>query len=727
MEESLAFYAHSPGATGQWHQLVEHLRSVSKMARAFADAFGMGDIAYLLGLLHDLGKFNPEFQHYLRATHEGRATSSVPHAVWGAALLYGLARIRGGTDVWKELALPILGHHAGLEDAGVAATKLDAFWQERGPEVVEAQKRLAAAGLRLPVPRVPAFTTSTQREFAIRMVFSALVDADYLDTERHFEPEQASLRGRGPSLETLWHRLEAAQRKILDDSTVVNRIRREVYEACVRAASGPPGVYRLTVPTGGGKTRSGLAFALRHALIHDLRRVVVAIPYTSIIDQTARVYREILGDEAVLEHHSALQVPEEDERQDESVVRHRLATENWDAPIVVTTTVQMLESLFSNRPSKVRKIHRLSGAVIVLDEVQALPPELLRPTLDVLGWLATPVEEGGFGSTVVLSTATQPALEAVCGSEHPHLARAIEIVPDFPKHFALLKRVEYEWRPDAITWDTLAGEVEQLHQVLVVLNSRRDAFALLSALEDVPDVFHLSTLLCGAHRKRVLEEVKRRLRQGEPVRLVSTQVVEAGVDLDFPVVYRAVGPLDRIVQAAGRCNREGRLPSGPGRVIVFEPAGGRTPSGPYKVGLEKARLLLRHHPVSHLHDPDLYREYFRRLFADVDLDKKRIQEYRQALNYPEVAQRYRLIESDTVPVVVPYMDAAAQLEEFLARPGYVAWRRLQPYIVNLFAYEVATRGEWLERVADSLYLWKGAYDERLGMVEGYADPADLIV
>lgn len=700
--------------------------AVAEMARSFADAFGMGDLAYLVGLLHDLGKFNPEFQRYLRDAQAGRPASPVPHAVWGACLLYGLARVRG-TDVWKELALPILGHHAGLEDAGVAATKLNAFWQERGHEVVEAQNRLVAAGVRLPTLRVRAFASPTQREFVIRMVFSALVDADYLDTERHFAPEQARLRGRGPSLDVLWQRLEAAQREILDDSTVVNRVRREVYEACVRAASGPPGVYRLTVPTGGGKTRSGLAFALRHALAHGLRRVIVAIPYTSIIDQTARVYREILGDEAVVEHHSALEVPEGDEGQGEAQLLQRLATENWDAPIVVTTTVQLLESLLSNKPSKVRKIHRLSRAVILLDEVQALPPELLHPTLDVLELLATPVEEGGFGSTVVLSTATQPALEAVCGSEHPHLARATEIVPDFPRHFALLRRVEYEWRPDAMTWDELTGEIERLRQVLVVLNSRRDAFALLSALKDVPHVFHLSTLLCGAHRRRILDEVKRRLSEGEPVRLVSTQVVEAGVDLDFPVVYRAVGPLDRIVQAAGRCNREGRLPSGPGRVIVFEPSGGRTPSGPYKAGLEKARLLLRQYPVSRLHDPDLYREYFRRLFADVDLDKKRIQEYRQALNYPEVAQRYRLIESDTVPVVVPYMDAAAQLEEFLARPGYVTWRRLQPYIVNLFAYEVATRGEWLERVADGLYLWKGAYDERLGVVEGYADPADLIV
>lgn len=685
----------------------------------------MGDAAYLVGLLHDLGKFNPEFQRYLRSAHEGRPHPPVPHAIWGAALVYGLSRAKA-LDIWKDLALPVLGHHAGLEDAGVAATRLHAFWLERGLEVVEAQKRLEATGIKPPPLRLRATTEATRRELAIRMILSALVDADYLDTERHFDPEQAALRGRGPSLQALWEKLEAAQREILDDSTPVNRVRKEVYEACLQAASRPPGLYRLTVPTGGGKTRSGLAFALRHAVLHGLQRVIVAIPYTSIIDQTAQVYREILGDDAVLEHHSALEVPDGgDDALDEASLRQRLASENWDAPLVVTTTVQLLESLFSSRPSKVRKIHRLSRAVILIDEAQTIPPELLRPTLDMLTLLATPVEEGGYGSTVVLSTATQPSFETACGPEGLRAFAATEIVPDYPRHFAQLRRVEYAYMPQPMTWEALAREVEGLEQVLVVLNARRDALELLAALDGAADVFHLSTLLCGAHRRRVLQEVRRRLQAGLPVRLVSTQVVEAGVDLDFPVVYRAIGPLDRIVQAAGRCNREGRRPKG--QVVIFEPAEGRSPVGPYRTGLEKARFLLREHPASRLHDPELYREYFRRLFADVDLDKKRIQEYREALNYPEVAQRYRLIAGDTVSVVVPYEDAVARLEEFLVRPGYVAWRRLQPYIVSLFAYEVAARGAWLERVAEGLYLWKGAYDERLGLVEGYADPADLIV
>ncbi|HEY8341904.1 MAG TPA: CRISPR-associated endonuclease Cas3'', partial [Calditerricola sp.] len=478
MKEAV-FYAHSPGGSGQWQKLEEHLINVAEMARTFAASFGAADWAYLVGLLHDLGKCNPAFQEYLRAQHEGQNHPTVPHAIWGAALVYGLAR-RHGLDTWKELALPILGHHAGLEDAGVAATKLHDFWNQHAQDVVQALEKLKAAGLKLPPVRVFAGGDATRRELAIRMVFSALVDADYLDTERHFDPEQAKLRGRGPALEELWRKLEADQQRILDESTTVNRVRKEVYEACLRTASGAPGLYRLTVPTGGGKTRSGLAFALKHALANGLHRVIVAIPYTSIIDQTAQVYREILGDEAVLEHHSALEVPDDKtDSQDEKLIRQRLATENWDAPLVVTTTVQLFESLFSNRPSKVRKLHRLSRAVILLDEVQSLPPELLRPTLEVLKLLATPVEEGGYGSTVVLCTATQPAFEESRWLEPLQGVTINEIVPQYPQHFKELKRVNYTFRSQPLSWSELAGEIEALPQVLVVLNTRKDALALL--------------------------------------------------------------------------------------------------------------------------------------------------------------------------------------------------------------------------------------------------------
>lgn len=640
-------------------------------------------------------------------------------------MLYQLLfRVVGNPETWKDLAIPVYGHHTGLPTVGCLAQDLEEFVQQNRSALAYIKQALAP--LPKPKPLVPSSLGDTRRELFIRMLFSALVDADYLDTEQHFAPELAENRKRWPEVAELWSRFVREQESFLaarEADTLTNHVRREVYEACLRAAEGPPGIWRLTVPTGGGKTRSGLAFALKHAVFHGKRRVIVAIPYTSIIEQTADVYRKILGPEAVLEHHSQVSVTE-DEEENLSALRMRLAAENWDAPLIVTTTVQLLESLLTNRPTQARKLHNLTQSVILLDEVQALPPEILKTTLDVLKAL---VED--YGVTLVLSTATQPTFDDTPYLQEFSGLEVREIVPQYRKHFELLKRVRYEFRERPLTWDELARELWELPQVLVVLNSRRDALELLASLSNRPDVFHLSTLLCGAHRRKVLEEVSQRLKPEKraPVCLVSTQVVEAGVDLDFPVVYRAVGPLDRIVQAAGRCNREGLLTEG--RVVVFEPVEGRTPRGPYKVGLEKARLLLREHPVESLHDPEVYRQYFRRLFADVDLDKRNIQEYRRALDYPEVARRYRLIDEDTISVVVPYGEAKERLEEWLNQPRRTSWRRLQPYLVSLFRYEAIklTREGLLEPIGENLYRWTGRYDERLGLVGPVYDPSDLII
>lgn len=727
--------AHTPNKKGRWHDLYEHLTGVADEAGKFASTFGASAIAYALGLLHDLGKVNPLFQKYLDACARGKRHAKVPHAIWGAALIYAFrCKIQKDLQGWKELSLALMGHHAGLADCGTAPMKFEEFLKDTAPlsRMTDALKVMNLPMPSVVLPGCDPTHDPTAREFRIRMLFSALVDADYLNTEKHFDPEQAKLRGQGPSLDVLWKKLNIKQKEIIDNFTPLNRIRKEVYEACLNASAGPPGIYRLTVPTGGGKTRSGLAFALKHALANEgMERVVVAIPYTSIIDQTVQVYRDILGDDAVLEHHSAVEIPDDDEdSQNEVFVRRKLATENWDAPLIVTTTVQLFESFFNNRPSKVRKLHRLARAVIILDEVQTVPPGLLQPTLDVLRLLAMPVEKDGYGSTVVLCTATQPAYE---DSRWLHGFQGMtvrEIVPQYPKHFSRLKRVKYTRYRKPLSWAALAKKVARFPQVLVVLNTRKNALALIAALEDTPDVFHLSTLLCGAHRKKVLAEVKGRLAPDNPrpVRLISTQVVEAGVDLDFPVVFRALGPLDRIIQAAGRCNRENG--SKKGSVIIFEPGEGKAPGGPYKVGMEKARLLLRAHSAQELHQPDLCRDYFIELynaFRDKGLDNKDVQSYRALLNYPEVATRYRLIDDDTVSVVVPYSDGMARLAAWEAAPSYRTWTALAPYIVNLYEYEVRQKHGWLDKRSETVYAWWGTYDEKVGITEGYRDPADLIV
>jgi len=735
--------AHTPNQKGEWHSLQAHLQGVCQRAGRFAEAFGAPNLSKALAYLHDLGKARAAFQDYLDAVASGQRDAGKPHAIWGAVVAYLYVEKKKQRKGWEALALPVMGHHTGLPARGKAISKLEEALSDKLEEALSERKealeevfnalktmgRMATLEdlLQKALEELQAKvqgdcrTRRLKLEFLIRMAFSTLVDADYLDTEAHFSPETAHLRQRTYRLEELWNAFRRDQETLLQRASPspVNQVRREVYEACLRAAKLPPGLFRLTVPTGGGKTRSGLAFALKHACLHNLQRIVVAIPYTSIIDQTAEVYRGILGEEAVLEHHSAYEPPLGEE-QGEAVLRQRLATENWDAPLVITTTVQLFESLFANRPSKMRKIHRLARSVILLDEVQTLPPELLEPTLEALRLLATPVEEGGYGATVVLSTATQPAFEAIPTFKGFPIR---EIVPNYPEHFTRLERVEYEHREDPLSWQDLAEELGNRCQVMAVLNTRRDALALLKALEPDPDTFHLSTLLCPAHRREILQEVRKRLEEGRPVRLVSTQVVEAGVDLDFPEVWRAVGPLDRVVQAAGRCNREGRL--GKGRVILFWPKEGISPGGPYRVGIEKARLLLSQNPPERLHDPQLYEVYFRELFTTVETDAQEIQVYRQNLDYPEVAKRYRLIPEDTVPVVVPYGEWRERLKDFQSAPSMETWRRLQPYVVGLFRHQVEAFRKLLKRVGD-VYVWKGKYDPKRGLVAD-DDPSDLIV
>ena len=506
------------------------------------------------------------------------------------------------------------------------------------------------------------------------------------------------------------------------NNAVLMAARRDIYEACLSAAQSPPGLFRLTVPTGGGKTRSSLAFALQHIIANDskLRRVIVAIPYTSIIDQTVREYRRILGHDAVLEHHSQVPIPE-DESQSEENVRLRLASENWDASVIVTTNVQLFESLFSNRPGKVRKLHNIAGSVIILDEVQTLPVGVLAPALDVLKTLVK-----DYGVSVVLSSATQPAFHTISGI----VPTDIVSKPQFEKHFKVLARVRYEKHPVKLSWAELAAELRdhERNQIMVVMNSRKDTLRLLDELQGTTDVFHLSTLLCGWHRKAILRLVRRRLRHGMPVRLISTQVVEAGVDIDFPEVWRAMGPLDRIVQAAGRCNREGRMAT-KGRVVIFEPVEGRMPKGEYRAGFGLADFLLGQYGPEALHNPALHEEYFRRLYTEQDLDKHKVQPYREALNYPETARLFRLISEDTVLVAIGYSQGSRRLNDWKTRQSRATWRRLQPFVVSLLRREAnrLLADSWLEPVSEGLYRWMGKYDRIKGLAEAAYDPADLMV
>lgn len=712
-------YAHSRNAAGQRHDLLAHLRAVAELAATFAAPFGGDDLARWAGYWHDLGKFHQDFQTYLLAAEAGQQRRSPDHKGAGASIALRFC---------QPLALLIQGHHGGLSSRAEAAGWL----RERAadPRTDEAVALARAAGVPVepdgPLP-LPSSLGPHDGELYLRLLFSALVDADFLDTERHFQAERAVERAGAPALPALWEQFVADQARLsglADDP--VSRVRHEVYQACLAAAAQVPGFFRLAAPTGGGKTRSGLAFGLRHALAHGLRRVVVAIPYTSITDQTAAVYREIFADErAVLEHHSAVQRPDSPDGAP-TPDWSRLAAENWDAPVIVTTTVQLFQSLFGHSPTVCRKLHNLAESVIILDEVQTLPTGLLEPILDVLRGLVARAR-----ASVVLCTATQPALDPRAG--FPGLPGIRDIIPDPAPHFQALRRVVYTLPSagDAWSWARVAETMRAEPRCLAVVNTKRDALALLDALAD-PDALHLSTLLCGAHRRAVLTEVRQRLATGAPCRLISTQVVEAGVDLDFPVVLRALGPLDRLIQAAGRCNREGRLPAG--RVIVFAPAEGGLPPGDYTTATATTETFLREAPRD-LDDPAVATAYFQRFYGNVNLDRKGVQALRAAFNYPAVAAQARLIDDDTELAVVPYPPAAARIDALLARlrsqpqEARAVLRALQPYTVAVASRQCAAyqRHGLLSEVIPGLWQWHGGYDLTRGIVAGPADPDRLVI
>jgi CRISPR-associated endonuclease/helicase Cas3 len=433
-------------------------------------------------------------------------------------------------------------------------------------------------------------------------------------------------------------------------------------------------------------------------------RVIYAMPYLTITDQVAGVARSVFGADNVLEHHSGILTHEPS-------FRNRLAVQNWEAPLVVTTTVQLLESLLSNRPSRCRKLHNITRSVIVLDEVQSLPVRLLRPIISVLNEL---VER--YGSTVVLSTATQPALEA--SNRHLEGFGAIEdiVEPEKAKeHFQRLRRVRYEVHPSGWTWERVAEELQSERRAMAVLNTRADALELYEAVAG--DALHLSASMCQAHRLRVLEDVRQRLTSGGPCLLISTQLVEAGVDLDFDTVLRAYGPLDSIVQSAGRCNREARMEEG--RVVVFRDAEGTMPPGEYRVGSHMAANILRR--GADLHNPAIFEDYFQRLYQAVSTDAEGIQALRCQFDYPEVAQRFRIVEDGQQDVIIPYDARARALLERIRAEGVLQrgdFRRLQPYVVGLYPRQFEQAAGDREEIAEGVWVWLGEYDDKTGLQTG---------
>jgi len=720
------YYAHTSGATGDWQLLSDHLYAVAEKAREFAEPFSSGDLAYWAGLLHDLGKFNPDFQTYLKAAEKARKENLVGPTRGPDHSSAGMVVARtaysqdypqlGQTAQGAELAWSIASHHAGLADLASLEERL--VRKSRDTAVSQAiqiavQIMPELSDLLRAQPRLPDFSNNRSREFFIRMLLSSLVDADHLDTEAWLNPEKHAHRERIlSSISDLLETVLENQGKLIASAkdTYINQARREIYYAALKKSAEHTGFFRLSVPTGGGKTRTVLAFALQHAKEHNLRQVVFAIPYTSIIEQTADEFRKILGPENVLEHHSALAA--KDDEQDPNNWT-RLATDNWDAPIIVTTTVQLFESLFSNRPGKVRKLHNLARSVIVLDEAQTLPIPLLNPILDALSELVQP----RYGASVVLCTATQPALDESLG--FPALADVREIAPEPQRYFHSLSRVSYEIHLDERwSWEDVAEQMWEGEQALCIVNTKAQARSLFAVLDD-PDALHLSTNMCPAHRLTTLRKIRELLNEEKPCRVVSTQLVEAGVDLDFPLVLRALGPLDSIVQAAGRCNREGKLDK-QGRVIVFKPEDHTLPRGVYKSAAGLAETLLNQN--ADLEAIETFQRYFRTLYQTlVNRDAHDIQTRRQRFDYPKVAEEFKMIPSDTVPVVIRDYEPS-KVAAILARGiSRLSMRDLQPYLVNVYQDKLNQLGQdgLVQLITPGLWEWMGTYHPKLGMLEQF--------
>jgi CRISPR-associated endonuclease/helicase Cas3 len=729
---------------GGWrepHDLAEHLRAVAKLAAEHAQPFGGEDWARLAGRWHDLGKYRSRFQRYIRRAsgyevdaHIEGSPGRVTHSTAGALLACDRFQQNG-----RVLAYLIAGHHAGLDDwhGGLEARLASSDARTELEEVLAAQPStdVLEPGHFLPkLNEVPGGRAG----FAlwVRMLFSCLVDADFLDTEAYLDPERGTQRGLWPEIDALLDDFDRYMEGLISEvePTCVNRLRADVLAQCCAKADDAPGLFSLTVPTGGGKTLASMAFALKHAKRYDKRRVIYVIPYMSIIEQTADVFRSIFG-EAVIEHHSQAEALPAEEN-----ARSRLACENWDAPIIVTTNVQFFESLFAVRTSRCRKLHNIVNSVVVLDEAQLLPVQLLQPLLDVLNLL-----KQHYGVTVVLCTATQPALATRAYFDQRQNLRGLddvrEIIRDPDSLYRLLKRVEVHLPQDwnrPITWEELTPQLAAHDTVLAIVNTRRHARELHAQMPE--GTLHLSALMCGAHRSAVIADIKRRLRDSTPTRVISTQLVEAGVDIDFPVVYRALAGLDSIAQAAGRCNREGRMVTG--QVVVFVPPE-PPPPGLLRKGADASRSVL----YGFAGDPlarDLFSSYFERLYYSCDLDvehiadKLKVDGQTLAVNFRTAAERFRLIEDeDSVPVIVLYRGpdgTDARVESLIAslrKNGPKRWlmRALQRYTVNIHRREASRLQEQggVEELAPGLFVqvsdW--LYHPVLGLVTGDALPAGM--
>lgn len=650
----------------------EHQKGVAELSSQFASTFGMAEWGRVLGLLHDKGKEQKTFQQHILKESGCKPDVIVEgdykHAYVGALVAKELFN---RPPYYQLIDNIIMGHHRGLYDDG---EKREILKKSIPSDII-----LPSLDANLTIPNITE-RYGYDRHTVIRMLYSCLVDADRLDTERFMLPEQYDKRGGKSSMSDLLSLLNNHLQYLRSKSsdTEVNNIRNEVQQYCIKESENDIDFYSLTVPTGGGKTLSSVLWALRHAVKNNLQRIIIAIPYTSIIVQTASVLREIFGKENVLEHHSDINESDTDE---DYAKNQKLATENWDYPIIVTTNVRLFESLFSNKPSNCRKIHNIANSVLILDEVQALPIDFLQPIVNVLDTL-----KRLFRVSVLFTTASQPILSGEikgtlgCFEALPNIH---EIVPEDANLHDRLRRVKLDINDNPQSYDDIANQLIQYKRVLCIVNTRNDAKEIFSRLPKEGITLHLSRMMCPKHVRTTIERIKAALKDDNEtiIRVVSTQLIEAGVDIDFPVVFRQSAGLDSILQAAGRCNREGKLDICTTHVFALQK--------PLPPGLisqaNNARLNTTN--VDDWFSPHAMTLYFKNLYSrQENFDKKNIAKdlYSSELNFETASNKFRLIDEKTTSVIVNWENSLNLVEQLKTKGlSYSLMKEISQYSVNV--------------------------------------------
>ena len=654
------------------------------MAESFAAEFGMGDFGKVMGLLHDKGKEQSEWQKYIQGVtgykpEYAYVKKGPHHAYVGAVIAKKLY-----PSIYPLIAQPIAGHHRGLYDYSDYEEEIKRLI----PNDVTIGDKIQCASMKLPKTEFG----KEDLHHLIRMLFSCLVDADSLDTEQFLNPEQSKLRGCCTSMQELLKMMESHLQTLrmtaLD--TEVNQIRNYVQDQCVKESQGGIGFYSLTVPTGGGKTLASVLWALQHAVKNNLQRIIIAIPYTSIIVQTAATLKNIFGEDNVLEHHS--NVNPEDTKDKELRERLQLSTENWDYPIIVTTNVQLFESLFSNKRSACRKLHNIVNSVIILDEVQTLPLCFYKPIVHTLNTL-----KRVFGSSILFTTASQPILSGrIVGANRNASFDALqsvhEIIPQESQLHDKLRRVELQFLEGAMTYDNMAEELSKYQRVLCIVNTRRDAKELYDRLPKEGICLHLSRMMCPAHVSFTIQRIKEALHShsSQPIRVIATQLIEAGVDIDFPVVFRQEAGLDSILQAAGRCNREGKHKIC--TTYVFSLGEEHPLPIGYITQTNNARLNMGRN--LDWFAPETMKSYFEQLYCRVpSFDQTIINGvrysmedllYKKETEFEKAADVFRLIDDQTTSVIINWGDSLYYYQHLISQgPSYVLMKKLAQYSVNI--------------------------------------------